>query len=1062
MKNRMKHDMKNYSRRLLAAVIALAMQCCVVWAAERDNAQWVNPMIGTAISDAPTLWGNYGGTYPGAVSPWGIVQLSPETSVRPEEKGYYYSDDKILYFSCMGHHSGSPNGAAGRLYMTFVRGNVERLPKDYAGRQFSHADEVARPGYYGVRFADGDEVAMTAASHAGIVRYTTVSSASTVMICRGGSIKVVGNAEVHCAMNNTIIKFSAPMRSHTLRGDTLIAHFDTKSPLQVMLSVSANGVAQSAQNAKKQLCGGDFDAVRTKAYADWRRELACVDIDGADDKTMQKFYTAIYHSLLHPINVADVGEKPVYRGYSPWDTFRTLHPLLSLIKPDVQRGIVESLLDEYQHGGMLPKGPMTGLHVIAILLDSYVKGVADGQLKDIYDACEALYGKLHHSEAMQQHLRHGYVDAREEQSVSITAELAYDDWAMMRLGTLLGRTAEAAQYAERVQNYVNLWDAQSLFMLPREGKRFLHGCGELGYQESNKYTASLFAPHNVNHLVNLSGGSKLFAQRLQEAFDGGNIVFDNETILHYPWLFVWAKRPDLAAKYVRSVAQDCYDITPGGIPGNDDLGSMSSWYAFAVMGIMPVCPGTDEYVVVPPLVPSVSIHLADGKTMCITRGGNASGDFMPRPVLNGVAQRRCHITHSELLRGGELTYDWGKAFAAADMQMPYSYNAGAPQFAVAAQGKQPRKVLPNEEVVMPIVLTNSGSDGVCVVALTCKGDTVASKNVYVPANGSACDTLRYRLYAEGKHRLCLADKAFTVKVKSNRSRLMRLECEDIAATPVVKCGTPLQVVATIKNISGKPYKGMVTLRRNSDFAGEVQVALQPGESRKYVYSLDSLPCRMNQLKVLQRTALVKGYCDDVQATVLDVDYVDSMAVDKSGFRNHGSCFGPLVWADRSVATGWGAYIEFPKSVSLMYPYQQFAMLSWVNMSSKNGKGYIDFFTKGDYTLMKMQRGNRLVFFAGGWGRGQCEVAVPDDWFDHWHLVAGVCEAGSIKLYIDGQLMQTIAVDGAIAATEVPWNVGRNAEMPYARFGNIRFRGTRIYAVALTADAIKQIYSEEKK
>ena len=131
----------------------------------RDNARWVNAMIGTDLSDAPTMWGNYGGTYPGAVAPWGMMQISPETSTRPDERGYYYRDSKILYFSLYDHKSGYPNGSAGTMKIALVRGTLDSIPRGYEGRAFNHNNEVSRPGYYSVQMDDGDMVEATAAPH---------------------------------------------------------------------------------------------------------------------------------------------------------------------------------------------------------------------------------------------------------------------------------------------------------------------------------------------------------------------------------------------------------------------------------------------------------------------------------------------------------------------------------------------------------------------------------------------------------------------------------------------------------------------------------------------------------------------------------------------------------------------------------------------------------------------------------------------------------------------------------------------------------------------------------
>lgn len=1033
--------------------------------AESDNARWVDPMIGTGFCDAATLWGNYGGTYPGAVAPWGMVQLTPETSERPTERGYFYSDNSILCFTCLGHNSGYPDGSAGHLALTFLRGRCADMPLHYSGRRYLHDDECAKPGYYGVRFVDGDEVAMTAATNAGIVVYKSACKDFTLVVCRAGAVSVRSRREVHCSVANAVLTFSQPMRKYEMRGDTLYAQFSTTKPLKVMLSVSMTSLERSRENGAKQLAGGDFDAVKDWTYGEWCKELSCVDVDDDDERIKKIFYTALYHAMLMPCNVADVGRTPRYAGFSPWDTFRTLHPLLSLLKPDVQNHMVNCMIDEYRHRGMLPNGPMSGYHVLPILLDSYVKGAAKCAVEDICDAGVRSYAKVMCSPGNQKYVKKGYFDAMYEQSVSKTADYAYDDWAMMRLCQLANRYADAEKYGNRARNYANLWDVSTMFLTPRDGEQWLRQSGELGYQESNKYTASLFAPHNMRHLVNLSGGERNFVNRLSAAFSDGKVVFDNEPVFHYPWAFVWGRRPDLAMRQVREIVDKSFSDTPGGLPGNDDLGSMSSWVAFAIMGIMPVCPGTDQYVSLPPVAKRVTIHMPNGRDMTISGGGDAAPDAqMPIPKLNGRCLRRCHVTHDELLGGGELSYEW--RCDAEDLDLPYSLDGEDAQFAVKMLlGKNTQTIVtnPDKECVMPFSVSNRGADGAYVATLTCDGRTAASKNVFVPAGTCVSDTLRYRLYPLGRHRLMLGSQQCEAVVEDSDAGSEQLRCTNIRLQPAVRNGKQtVEVAMMIKNVSGTMCNDSVPVLVDGVCCKKLGVEINPGEAEMYELNLPLVTEKgVHSVSVLNCTEKMKVYADALDATVLDVDYSDGKAIDKSGFGNDGICRGQLVWNDGCVTTAKNAYVEFPVSASIMYPYQQFTMLVWICPSGKNGGGYVDFFTKGDYTLMKIVGRNRLVFFAGGWGRGECEVTLPEDWSDRWHQVVGVCSGDSIKIYIDGQLRGSLAVKGEVSYNALPWNVGRNAEMPYSRYGEISFRVTRIYAEALSDAEIKHLYNTEK-
>ncbi|MGM9804081.1 MAG: GH92 family glycosyl hydrolase [Muribaculaceae bacterium] len=1046
----------NYSKLIIWLVL---MSVCHA-GMRAGNAQWVMPAIGTGHSHAPTMWGNYGGTYPGAVAPWGMVQLSPETSNRASESGYYHCDSTILCFSTVHHNSGYPNGSHGRIKMAMIRGAVNHFPANWQGRPFSHSLETMQAGYYAVTFADGDRVQATAAAHSGIYSYHTQCHETTIAIYDAGNIEVTNNQEVTCSTSNAVIRFSLPMLRHQLHGDTLLAQFNTSQHIvDVMVMTSATSHAKARKNGEAELHNGNFDAVKRNTYDAWDKELACVDIVTANSNHKRMFYTAFYHSMLMPSNVADAGEAPRFAGFSPWDTFRTLHPLLSLLKPDVQTAITQSMMQHYEQHGILPKGPMTGFHAIAILLDSYVKGATSCSLSNIHRASMAFYND-NRWEQLRSYVQNGYVDARHEKSVSITAELAYDDWAMMKICQLL-QLPDSAAWRQRATNYCNLWDAETLFMLPRHSAQgLLRHAGELGYQESTKVTASLFAPHNVAHLVNLSGGEQAFARRLDATFNSGEVIFDNEPVLHYPWLFVWAHRPDLAMKHVHGIANNCFSATPGGIPGNDDLGAMSSWLVFAMLGIMPVCPGTDQYVMVPPMVDAATLHFANGNTLTISHRGNKRDDTMPTPQLGDKALDRWFVTHGELLKGGNLTYDWSRPAQLALSRLPYSLTPEPPQFNVTLMSSKKIVTEPHRLNSVAYKITNTGGDGIYTAALMHGNDTLVSKRIMVAAGATACDTLTFRLYKSGNTRLTFAGQKLSAKVRAPRGEQPRLMCHSIRMTPVAAIGDSVSAAITLQNITSQPFAGNAAVSDGNATIATLPVKLNAGATATLQIKLPALSVGMHSIGVEGCVAQLKVCDDALQTTVLHLDFdAEGQAADRSGFHNHGICNGPLMWSGGALLTGKDAFVELPTSPSLMHPYEQITMLTWMKPTGI-AHGYVDFFTKGDYTLLKMQ-GNKLVCFAGGWGRGQCEATVPPDWCNNWHLVAGVCTGDQVQLYIDARLVATVPVQGTIKATEVPWNLGRNAEMPYSRFGAIWFSGTRIFASALTQAQIAQIYASER-
>ncbi|RHJ92934.1 GH92 family glycosyl hydrolase [Parabacteroides bouchesdurhonensis] len=1045
-----------------------------------QNASLVNPFIGTGKSHAPTLWGNYGGTYPGAVAPWGRVQLTPETSERPSEAGYYYEDDKIRFFSCARHHSGYPSGSAGVIHLAFFPQRMERIPDEYDGRVFSHQQEQATPGYYSVCFEAGDRVEVTARERTGLFRYHSEEGWTTLVLCRAGALSIEDKNTLNAEYMHSVIRFNQPWENCILRNDTAYITFrkeQTKNGLLVKLGTSSHSFDGSMRNMNVEMPGWDFDIVRQTVYNHWNEELDCVHIESVDEVNKEKFYTALYHSFLLPWIVSDVDGKyedgqveegNVYGGFSAWDTFRTLHPLLSLLKPDRQKDMLRSAMNEYRCRGAFPKGPMTGLHMIPVLVDAYVKGATDENADDLYKAMLSCYQEPDKLSTLDEYTQAGYLDASRKQSVSVTTEYAYDDWGLGQFARLTGRTQEAEKLLARSYNYRNLFDEQTLFILPKDSNGFFRNSGELGYQESNKWTASFFVPHNVQDLINLSGGNDVFVSHLQDGYDKGEIIHDNEPVFHYPYLFTWAGRPDLTSQTVNKILNEDYSSRPGGIPGNDDLGSMSSWFVLSSIGLFPACPGTGEYVLTPPLFNKIELSLQNGEKLSLSRVGNWSEKVFPSIVFNGDRYMKMYIRHQDIVEGGKLVYDYDAPVADfSSYTKPFSETKNEPDFDVEFSSIMDKTMYPDQINRMIFNVRNTGSTGTFVACLYDDSSLIASKHVLVKQGQAIQDTLSFTLYKEGKHSIALEKNKFIVLVKDSTKRKQPVVCTHIAAPSLIPVNDTVFWQLTYKNISGRLYKGRVPVRINEELITQHQILLEPGEQISIVLPFTTSKPGFVEINVLGQTKQIKVYEHALEACLLYLDYIrrDSAFVyDLSGFDNHGQLGGDLSWGKQgkqgTVRTNGHTYIVFPRSESLQAVYNnQLTMATWI-YPQKPPKGDADFFTKGDYTLLKMGNPRQLVFFAGGWGRGECHVTVPEDWYTSWHHIAGVCTGSSIKLYIDGQLKQEIPVEGDLSVTELPWTLGRNAEMPYSRFSDMKFGATRIYGIALSDEEIFNLFKQE--
>ena len=344
----------------------------------QSNSRYVNPFIGTDKSDVITKWGSEGGTYPGAVAPWGAVQLTPETRMH-EPQGYYYSDSLIYFFSCFHHMSGFPGGSAGRFYVMPVADTTAFNIGKYASR-FSHNSEIAKPGYYSVYLNNNNtRVEATASDRCGVFRFTYPAGIQPFLF-------------VSKDRSNIAMRFNTAVAEEQIVDDGKILSFKSAPDAPTIIEMQLSNYYVSEESAGRNIgmeTGTDsFDKVYQKTAVKWEEALALVSIDDPSEKNKTIFYTALYHSLLVPWVISDAdgyyrghdgkiyhSDHTQYEGFSPWDTFRTLHPLLSLLFPGRQKDMVLSLLDIYRQTGHLPTESMTGNHSVNIIVDSWRKGI---------------------------------------------------------------------------------------------------------------------------------------------------------------------------------------------------------------------------------------------------------------------------------------------------------------------------------------------------------------------------------------------------------------------------------------------------------------------------------------------------------------------------------------------------------------------------------------------------------------------------------------------------------------------------------------------------------------
>ena len=493
-----------------------------------------------------------------------------------------------------------------------------------------------------------------------------------------------------------------------MAGREIAAYFQTKLPAsrQLTIKVALSAVSQSGAlaNLRAEAAGLSFEQVHERATELWVKELTGLEIEGTDDQKAL-FYTSLYHTMINPSVYMDVDGK--YRGndmeihqadgftnytiFSLWDTYRAEHPLLNLIKPRQGADMAESMIRIQQQSALhlLPVWYlmanegwcMSGYHAVAVLSDVAKKlGIKDK--KAMLEAMKST-ATSKWMEGLTDYMQYGYVPYdRCGTSASNTLEYAYDDWTIYQAALDAGDNEMAETFKKRAFYYKNVFNPELGLAEPKykDGswkKDFspLQTYGE-GFIEGNSVNYSFHVPHDVKGMIECFGGDKKFIERLDNLFAEpldkkyyadnedieeecllGGYVHGNEPSHHIPYLYAWTSQPWKAQYWLREIMNRMYVNNIDGLHGNDDCGQMSAWYIFTAMGFYPVCPGSDQYVLGAPYVPSCKLTLPGGKVFFIKAPGVSDKKRYVKEVrLNGQPYDKLYLTHSDIMKGGTLEF----------------------------------------------------------------------------------------------------------------------------------------------------------------------------------------------------------------------------------------------------------------------------------------------------------------------------------------------------------------------------------------------------------------------
>ena len=654
--------------------------------------------------------------------------------------GYYYPDSTIAGFShthLSGTGAGDLYDISFMPVTNPYKTGAEPLG---IYSSFSHNDESASAGYYRVLLKDYNiNVELTATERCGIQRYTFPEAESSIFLNLKKAMNWDFTADSHIEVVDSCTirgyrhswgwspkqyiyfqtRFSRPFDAFQLDttaittkdkgriGTAAIARFDfkTKQNEEILVTTALSGTSMeaAARNLEAEAPKDDFDFYMKQAQENWTKELAKIEVtsDDADKKTI--FYTAMYHAMLAPTIYSDVDGSYFgpngqvhqaegwtnYSTFSLWDTYRASHPLFTYLQPERVSDMIQCFLHFYEQNGALPlwnlygweTDMMIGYHAVPVIVDAYLKGIGDFDPVKALEACVTTANRDDYR-SIGFYKEKGYVACDHENwSMSKTMEYAYDDYCIARMAEAMGEKEIADEFYRRSQNYRNVFNPETSFMQPRDSKgNFIPNYDPEAYIEdiceSNGWQYYWSVAHDIDGLIELTGGEARFAERLDSMFTYetadksklpifstgmiGQYAHGNEPGHHVIYLYNRVKQPWKTQQYAAQVMHTLYKNTPDGICGNEDCGQMSSWYVFSAMGFYPVDPISGQYEIGSPIFPEVKMYLANGKTF-VVRAENVSDEniYIQSVTVNGQPYNKSYITHEMIMQGDTIHFVMG-------------------------------------------------------------------------------------------------------------------------------------------------------------------------------------------------------------------------------------------------------------------------------------------------------------------------------------------------------------------------------------------------------------------
>ena len=734
-----------------------ALFTVVALSAQKLPVDYVNPFIGTS-NFGTTNPGPIAVRGMANVSPFNVAgpqNLPLEKDSRWLSTPYVHENTFLTGFS----HVNLSGVGCPELGVILAMPTTGALETNHLQYGTTYSNEVSKVGYYSNTLDKYDvKVEATATTRVGVSKYHFPKGKANILLNlglgltneQGASVRIVSETEIEGSRTvgnfcyykpeeaypiYFVVKFSKPamkygiwktprkqegvetqwMESHgesfngktrikegfrqTVVGDSIGAfvQYDFTMPTTVEMKVGLSYVSieNARENLERETADKDFDTLLEETRQTWNEHLSRIEVDGGEEEDKVIFYTALYHTLIHPNTLNDInGEYPKMRTretlktegtrftvFSFWDTYRNLHQLMSLVYPEQQSDMVKSMLQIYDESGWLPKWELNATETTTmvgdpagiIIADTYLKGIRDFDVKKAYEAMLKSANQLENNPlrpGIKDYLEKGYLTTKTTNSgsVSTTQEYNISDFAIAQLAKALGKKEEYREFAKRSISYRKLFDREYKLLRPKNedgswltpynpetGANFVKN---LGFIEGNAWQYTFMVSHDTKGLIKLMGGRKNFVNQLEKVFDNDQFDMANEPDIAYPYLFNFVKGEEWRTqKRVNELLNTYFKNAPDGLPGNDDTGTMSAWAVFSMMGIYPVVAASPIYSLTTPQFDRVVLHLHPkyygAKRIEIVKKGEGQISVV---TLNGKTMDSFFISHDRLIKSQSLEF----------------------------------------------------------------------------------------------------------------------------------------------------------------------------------------------------------------------------------------------------------------------------------------------------------------------------------------------------------------------------------------------------------------------